>query len=141
RRPPQGDERRRQRPAAAHVRPRRQPVRPGPALVAGRQAADVPARAGSAQAGVGDERRRFERTRHPARQPHAAATARLAGNPLTLPRDVIDEIELELATARATIAGGRARVAALEELHELALLLASLHGRPTTVRDLLNAAP
>lgn len=65
----------------------------------------------------------------------------MAGNPLRLPRDVIDEIELELATARATIAGDRARVAALEELHVLALLLASLHGRPTTARDLLDAAP
>ncbi len=59
----------------------------------------------------------------------------------TLPRDLIDEIEQELATARAKIASDRARAAALEDLHALALALAVTQGRPTTAYDLLRAAP
>ena len=59
----------------------------------------------------------------------------------TLPRDLIDEIEQELATARATIASDRARAAALEDLHALALALAVTQGRPTTAYDLLRAGP
>jgi hypothetical protein len=89
---------------------------------------------------MGDERRRIACPPVVGEQQAEAAAAFLAGDPLTLPRDLIDEIELELAAARATIAHDRARVAALEELHVLTLLLASLNGRPITARDLLDAA-
>jgi hypothetical protein len=58
-----------------------------------------------------------------------------------LPRDLIDEIERELATARVAVSADRARIAALEELQVLALVLAATRGRPATAHELLRAAP
>src|SRR5262249_12921880 len=89
---------------------------------------------------------------HRAGRERPAASAPLDGEParprpvgallgLTLPRDVIDEIEHELAATRAAIGQDRARGAALEELQAIALVLAATRGRPTTARDLLCAAP
>src|SRR6476661_899903 len=58
-----------------------------------------------------------------------------------LPRDLVEEIEGELAAARAVVRADRARIAALEELQVLVLVLAATRGRPATVEDLLGAAP
>ena len=58
-----------------------------------------------------------------------------------LPRDLIDEIERELATARAAVSADRARIAALEELQVLALVRVATRGRPATAHELLCAAP
>jgi hypothetical protein len=58
-----------------------------------------------------------------------------------LPRDLVEEIERELTTARTAVSAGRARIAALEELHVLVLVLAATRGRPATSQDLLSAAP
>jgi hypothetical protein len=58
-----------------------------------------------------------------------------------LPRDLIDEIERELASARESVCADRARIAALEELQVLALVLAATRGRPASPKDLLSAAP
>ena len=58
-----------------------------------------------------------------------------------LPRDLSDEIERELADARAAVSADRARIAALEELQVLVLVLAATGDRPATAQDLLRAAP
>ena len=58
-----------------------------------------------------------------------------------LPRDLVDEIERELTAARAAIGADRARIAALEELQVLVLVLAATRGRPASPKDLLSAAP
>lgn len=65
-----------------------------------------------------------------------AATLRAA----MLPRDLVDEIERELTTARTAVSADRARIAAIEDLHVLVLMLAATRGRPTTPQDLLSAA-
>jgi hypothetical protein len=57
------------------------------------------------------------------------------------PRDLVDEIERELATARVAVSADRARIAALEELQVLVLVHAATRGRPTTAQDLLGSAP
>jgi hypothetical protein len=58
-----------------------------------------------------------------------------------LPRDLIDEIERELATARASVSADRARITALEELQALTLVLTTTGRRPATAHELLHAAP
>jgi hypothetical protein len=58
-----------------------------------------------------------------------------------LPRDLVDEIERELTAARAAISADRARIAALEELEALVLVLTATRGRPASTTDLLTAAP
>jgi len=58
-----------------------------------------------------------------------------------LPRDLVDEIERELTAARAAVSADRTRIAALEELQVLALMLAATRGRPASPQDLLSAAP
>jgi hypothetical protein len=57
-----------------------------------------------------------------------------------LPRDLVEEIERELAAARAAVSADRVRIAALEELQVLVLVLAATRGRPTSPQDLLGAA-
>ena len=58
-----------------------------------------------------------------------------------LPRDLVEEIERELAAARASVSADRARIAALEELQVLVLVLVATCGSPATVQQLLGAAP
>jgi len=58
-----------------------------------------------------------------------------------LPRDLIDEIERELTAARAVVSADRVRIAALEELQVLVLVLAATRSRPAGPTDLLRAAP
>ena len=58
-----------------------------------------------------------------------------------LPCDLVDEIERELTAARVAVSADRARIAALEELQVLVLVLAATRGRPASPKDLLSAAP
>jgi hypothetical protein len=58
-----------------------------------------------------------------------------------LPRSFVDEIELELHAARSSVASDRERLAALEELHELATALGGELARTITVFDLVRSAP
>jgi hypothetical protein len=58
-----------------------------------------------------------------------------------LPRDLVDEIERELTAARAAVSADRARIAALEELQALVLILTATRGCPSSPNDLLRAAP
>src|SRR5690242_7794993 len=55
--------------------------------------------------------------------------------------DFHDEVARELQASYAELAGGRARVEALEELERLSLELAAELRRPLTVFDVIRAAP
>jgi hypothetical protein len=59
---------------------------------------------------------------------------------MSLPRDFLDEIEIELAAARRSITRDRTRTDALEELHRLARAATHDFGRPITVFDFIRAA-
>ena len=55
--------------------------------------------------------------------------------PMSLPRDFLDEIEIERAAARSTLIRSCTRTAALEELHRLARAATHELGRRVTVFD------
>jgi hypothetical protein len=59
---------------------------------------------------------------------------------MPLPRDFLDEIEMELAAARRSFTRDRARTAVLEELHRLARAATHEFGRPITVFDFIRSA-
>ena len=59
---------------------------------------------------------------------------------MSLPRDFLDEIEIELAAARRSITRDRTRTAVLEELHQLAHAATHEFGRPITVFDFIRSA-
>lgn len=58
---------------------------------------------------------------------------------MSLPRDFLDEIEIELAAARRSARDCSHR-AALEELHRLALAVTHEFARPITVFDFIRSA-
>jgi hypothetical protein len=57
------------------------------------------------------------------------------------PRDLVDEVDAALLAARRKAVWDDARVRALEELLETTRRVARELGRPTTLTDLLTAAP
>jgi hypothetical protein len=59
---------------------------------------------------------------------------------MSLPRDFLDEIEIELAAARRSITLDRTRTTALEELQRLARTATDELGRPITVFDFIRSA-
>lgn len=59
---------------------------------------------------------------------------------MSLPRDFLDEIEIELAAARRNVTCDRMRTAALEELRRLALAVTHEFARPITVFDFIRSA-
>lgn len=59
---------------------------------------------------------------------------------MPLPRDFLDEIEMELAAARRSFTPDCARTATLEELHRLARAVTHELGRPITVFDFIRSA-
>jgi hypothetical protein len=59
---------------------------------------------------------------------------------MSLPRDFLDEIEIELAAARRSVTRDRTRTAALEELQRLARAATHELGRPITVFDFIRSA-
>jgi len=59
---------------------------------------------------------------------------------MSLPRDFLDEIEIELAAARRNFTRDGTRAAALEELHRLAHAVTHELGRPVTVFDFIRSA-
>jgi hypothetical protein len=64
-----------------------------------------------------------------------------AGEALRLPRDFLDEVERELAAARAGLAEDETRVEALVVLHALVLQTVARLGRPVTVFEVVRASP
>jgi hypothetical protein len=64
-----------------------------------------------------------------------------AGGASASPLDFRDEVARELRATYRELAGGRERIAALEELERLAIDLAARLRRPLTVFDLVEAAP
>jgi hypothetical protein len=60
---------------------------------------------------------------------------------MSLPRDFLDEIEIELAAARRSVARDCTDTAALEELHRLALAVTHDLARPITVFEFIRSAP
>jgi hypothetical protein len=59
---------------------------------------------------------------------------------MSLPRDFLEEIEVELAAARRSFTRNCTRTAALEELHRLAHAATLEIGRPITVFDFIRSA-
>ena len=59
---------------------------------------------------------------------------------MSLPRDFVNEVEVELDAARRSFAHDRARTAALKELHRIALAVNRDFGRPITVFDFVRSA-
>jgi hypothetical protein len=59
---------------------------------------------------------------------------------MSLPRDFLDEVEIELAAARRSITRDATRTAALEELQRLAHAATHELGRPITVFDFIRCA-
>jgi hypothetical protein len=59
---------------------------------------------------------------------------------MSLPRDFLDEIEIELAAARRSVTRDCTHTAALEELHRLARAVTHELGRPITVFDFIRSA-
>jgi hypothetical protein len=64
-----------------------------------------------------------------------------AGDSGAGPLDLRDEVAGELRKTYRELAGGRERIAALEELERLTIDLAARLRRPLTVFDLVEAAP
>jgi hypothetical protein len=60
---------------------------------------------------------------------------------MRLPRDFLDELDLELVEARRAARSSSDRVSALEELRAVAADVAARLGRPITVFDLIRSAP
>jgi hypothetical protein len=59
---------------------------------------------------------------------------------MSLPRDFLDEIDIELAAARRSVTRDCTRTAALEELRRLARAATHELGRPITVFDFIRSA-
>ena len=59
---------------------------------------------------------------------------------MSLPRDFLDEIEMELAAARRSFTRDCTRTTALEELQRLARTATHELGRPITVFDFIRLA-
>jgi len=59
---------------------------------------------------------------------------------MSLPRDFLDEIDIELAAARRSVTRDRTGTAALEELQRLARAATRELGRPITVFDFIRSA-
>lgn len=59
---------------------------------------------------------------------------------MSLPRDFLDEIGIELAAGRRSITRDRTRTAALEELQRLVRTVTDELGRPITVFDFIRSA-
>jgi hypothetical protein len=59
---------------------------------------------------------------------------------MSLPRDLLNEIEIELAAQRRTFTRDLTRTAALEDLYRLALAATNELGRPITVFDFIRSA-
>ena len=59
---------------------------------------------------------------------------------MSLPRDFLDEINIELAAARRSISRDRTRTAALEDLQRLGLAATRELRRPITVFDFIRSA-
>ena len=59
---------------------------------------------------------------------------------MSLPRDFLDEIEMELAAARRSFTRDCTRTTALEELQRLARTATHEFGRPITVFDFIRSA-
>jgi hypothetical protein len=59
---------------------------------------------------------------------------------MSLPRDFLDEIEIELDATRRSFTRNRTRTAALEELHRLAQAVNQELGRSITVFDFIRTA-
>ena len=59
---------------------------------------------------------------------------------MPLPRDFLDEIEMELAAARRSFTRDCTHVAALEELQRLARAVRDEVGRPISVFDFIRSA-
>ena len=59
---------------------------------------------------------------------------------MPLPRDFLDEIEMELAAARRSFSRDCARAAPLQELQRLARAVTQELGRPITVFDFVRSA-
>ena len=56
-------------------------------------------------------------------------------------RDFVDEVATELRRAARSLTQNRDRLAVLEELREVAVVLAAELGRPITVFDVIRSAP
>lgn len=59
---------------------------------------------------------------------------------MPLPRDFLDEVEMELTKARRSLTHDRGRIAAIDELYRVAFALSDQLGRPLTVFDLIRSA-
>jgi hypothetical protein len=59
---------------------------------------------------------------------------------MSLPRDFLDEVEMELTAARRNFTRDCTRTTALEELQRLARAATHEHGRPITVFDFIRSA-
>jgi len=59
---------------------------------------------------------------------------------MSLPRDFLDEIDIELAAARRSVTRDCTRTAALEELRRLVRAATHELGRPITVFDFIRSA-
>lgn len=60
--------------------------------------------------------------------------------PIAPPRDFLDEVESELREARCRLTENGDRLAALEELREVAVSVATALERPITVFDVVRSA-
>jgi hypothetical protein len=60
--------------------------------------------------------------------------------PMRLPRDLVDEIDSELGTARGRLHCDRQRIAELEQLRSLTIALSEQLQRPATVFDLVRSS-
>ena len=59
---------------------------------------------------------------------------------MSLPRNFLEEVEIELAATRRSVTRDCTRTAALEELHRLARAVNCEFGRPITVFDFIRSA-
>jgi hypothetical protein len=59
---------------------------------------------------------------------------------MSLPRDFLDEVEIELAAVRRSFTRDSTRTAVLEDLHRLAVAVTGELGRPITVFDFIRSA-
>jgi hypothetical protein len=59
---------------------------------------------------------------------------------MSLPRNFLEEVEIELAATHRSVTRDCTRTAALEELHRLARAVSGEFGRPITVFDFIRSA-